>query len=155
VTLTLSESRGHLVIDEHWDLLHHHALGRAGEAFVTGLERGELIAARCPSCRRTLLPPRSFCERCFEPTEFETFEARNGELLSFTIVRREFTGSPPVPFAFAYARLDGADTAIGAMLSGFDLDADAGRPEIQVGMAVVLEIGDEGAGIERLALRAG
>jgi uncharacterized OB-fold protein len=153
MTLRVTESRGHRVIEDRWDLVHHHALGKGGEAFVAGVERGELIAAVCPSCSRTLLPPRGFCERCFKHTEFEAFEARTGELLSFTIVRRAFTDGPPVPFAFGYVKLAGADTAIGAMFTDVDLRAKLGDPELRVGMEVELQIGSEGFGMERLRLR--
>lgn len=153
MSLKLVEFRGHPVIEDRWQLLHRHSVGTAGEAFLAGLERGELFAARCPACERTLLPPRSFCERCFVATEYVPFEGREGELLSFTIVRRPFTDSPETPFAIGYARLDGADTAIGALVDGVDLEAEVGEPALTVGMRVELAIGDEGDGLERLRLR--
>ncbi len=152
MTLKLEEYRGHPVIEDRWELLHRHSLGRAGEAFWSALDEGRLIAARCPSCERTLLPPRIFCERCFEETDLVDFPGRVGELLSFTIVRREFTDSPPVPFAIGYARLDGCDTAIGALVAGVDLDQELGDPPLRIGMPVELAIGETGLGIDRLRL---
>lgn len=148
----ISEYRGHPVIEDRWDMLHRHPLGRAGEALVSGLERGELVAARCPACMRVLLPPRSFCERCFVETELVAFEGRLGTLLSFTVVRRPFTGSPEVPFAIGYARLDGADTAIGALVDDVDLGPEVGEPPLAVGMDVELVIRDDQTGIGRLRL---
>jgi uncharacterized OB-fold protein len=153
MSLNLSEFRGHPVIEDRWELLHRHALGRAGEAFITGLERGELIAAHCPACNRTLLPPRGFCERCFVATELAPFPIRSGELLSFTIVRRPFSGSPDAPFAIGYARLSGAHTAIGALIDGVDLGPELGEPVLSVGMAVELVLGEVGSGTDRLKLR--
>lgn len=151
MTLRPGEHRGRLVIEDRWDLLHRHALGRAGEAFVRGVERDALVAARCPGCERVLLPPRIFCERCFRATELLDFEGRTGELLSFTIVRRGFVDSPPVPYAIGYVRLDGADTAFGAPLEGFDPERPDGG--LTVGMRVELVIGGEGFGMERIRLR--
>jgi hypothetical protein len=148
----ISEYRGHPVIEDRWDMLHRHPLGRAGEALVSGLEHGELVAARCPACARVLLPPRTFCERCFAETELVTFEGRRGTLLSFTVVRRPFTGSPEVPFAIGYARLEGADTAIGALVDGVDLGPEVGEPPLAVGMDVELVIRDDQTGIGRLRL---
>jgi len=148
----ISDHRGHPVIEDRWDMLHRHPLGRAGEALVSGLERGELVAARCPECSRVLLPPRTFCERCFARTELVTFDGRLGTLLSFTVVRRRFTGSPEVPFAIGYALLEGADTAIGALVDGVDLDPEVGDPPLAVGMAVELVIRDDDTGIGRLRL---
>ena len=40
-------------------------------------------------------------------TELEDVAARTGELLSFTVVRHGFTGSPPVPYGIAYGLLAG------------------------------------------------
>lgn len=151
MTLRPVEQRGHLALEDRWALLHRHALGRAGEAFARGVERGALVAARCPGCARVLLPPRVFCERCFRATELLDFEGREGDLLSFTVVRQAFTDSPPVPFAIGYARLDGADTAFGALLEGFDPVREDGG--LHVGMRVVLEIGGAGFGMERARLR--
>lgn len=153
MTLELVELRGHPAIEDRWNLLHRHSVGAAGEAFLDGLGRGELIAARCPSCERTLVPPRSFCERCFTATEYVPFEQRHGELLSFTIVRRPFAESPETPFAIGYARLVGASTAIGALVDGVDLGPETGEPPLVVGMTVRLAIADRGAGFDRLRLQ--
>ena len=144
------EFRGHVALEDTWDLVHRHALGRAGEAFVAALEERRLLAARCPGCARVLLPPRSFCERCFVTTELAEFPGRAGELLTFTVVRHGFEGSPEVPYAIGYARLDGADSALGALVEGFDAEADDGA--LRVGMRVELRIGEQGFGMERLRL---
>ena len=150
MTLRPVEVRGHLALEEHWDLRHRHALGRAGEAFARGVERGAIVAARCASCRRVLLPPRVFCERCFCDTELFDFESREGELLSFTVVRMPFAGSPPTPFGIAYARLDGSDTALGALV---EIDPDQADGGLVIGTRVELAILDSGFGMERLRFR--
>ena len=144
------EFRGHVALEDTWDLVHRHALGRAGEAFVAALDEGRLLAARCPGCERVLLPPRIFCERCFIATELVDFAARNGELLTFTIVRHGFEGSPEVPYAIGCARLEGADSALGSLVEGFDPDAPDGA--LRVGMPVELRIAESGFGMERLRL---
>lgn len=143
--------RGGLALEDRWDLLHRHALGKAGSAFVEGLERGVLVAARCDACARVLLPPRVFCERCFRPVELLEFEGRSGELLTFTVVRRAFTGSPPVPYAIGYVRLDGVDTALGALIDG--VDPDEAQRVLRVGMRAELVVGETGFGIERVRIR--
>lgn len=152
MTLVLTDFRGHPVIEDRWNLLHRHALGKAGTAFVEGLDEHKLIASSCPSCSRTLLPPRVFCERCFEATRFVEFAERHGELLSFTIVRRAFTGSPPVPFAVGYAKLEGADTAMGALIANVDLTPETGAPPLTVGLPVEVLITDDGVGTMRLRI---
>ena len=37
--------------------------------FLDGLAEGTVLATVCPSCARTLVPPRAFCERCFRPID--------------------------------------------------------------------------------------
>jgi uncharacterized OB-fold protein len=151
MTLEPVERDGHLVLEDRWNLLHRHALGRVGEAFARGVEEGRLVAARCDGCERVLLPPRGFCERCFQETSLVDFPGRAGELLAFTLVRLGFAGSPPAPYAIAYARLDGSDTALGALVESFDGEqADGG---LTVGMRVELVIAERGFGMERLRLR--
>jgi uncharacterized OB-fold protein len=151
VTLRPIEIEGHLALEDRWNLLHRHPLGRAGETFARGLDRGVLVGARCPACGRTLLPPRSFCERCFEATELVDIESGEGELLAFTIVRHGFDGSPDVPYAIAYVRMDGADTALGALLEGFDpAEPDGG---LRIGQRVAVTIAATGFGIERVRYR--
>ena len=43
--------------------------GAAMGRFLDGLAEGTLLATVCPSCARTLVPPRAFCERCFRPID--------------------------------------------------------------------------------------
>jgi uncharacterized OB-fold protein len=151
MTLEPVERHGHIALEDRWSLLHRHALGRAGEEFARGVEEGRLVAARCDGCARVLLPPRGFCERCFQETSLVDFPGRTGELLAFTVVRLGFAGSPPVPYAIAYARLDGADTALGALVEEIDEELDDGG--LAVGGRVELVIGEHGFGMERLRLR--
>jgi hypothetical protein len=48
---------------------HRYTVGLAGERFFREMrDRGRLLASRCPSCRQAFLPPRIYCERCFEET---------------------------------------------------------------------------------------
>jgi uncharacterized OB-fold protein len=151
MSLETIEQHGHLALEDRWDLVHRHALGRAGEAFARGVERGAIVAARCPQCRRVLLPPRTFCERCFVATVLVELPGRDGELFSFTIVRHGFAGSPPVPYAIGYALLDGADTCFGALVDGFDPALVDGG--LTFGMLVELTIGADGFGMERVRWR--
>jgi len=37
--------------------------------YLAGLKRGQILGAYCPSCRKTVVPPRTVCEGCFRPIE--------------------------------------------------------------------------------------
>lgn len=48
---------------------HRYTLGVAGERFFKEMrDAGRLLASRCPVCREAFLPPKIYCERCFEET---------------------------------------------------------------------------------------
>ncbi|MCZ6688174.1 MAG: zinc ribbon domain-containing protein, partial [Planctomycetota bacterium] len=35
--------------------------------YLDGLRAGEIRGSHCPQCKRTVVPPRAFCEICFSP----------------------------------------------------------------------------------------
>ena len=45
----------------HWDA------GLAMSRYLDGLKQGKITGVRCPECRRTMVPPRTFCELCYRP----------------------------------------------------------------------------------------
>jgi uncharacterized OB-fold protein len=108
-------------IVEHWDLTYRHSAGIVASEFFAALEEGRILGRRCPSCGRVLLPPRPFCDRCYVDTEEWVEVATAGVLETFTIVYAKFAGLPDPPYAIAYVRLAGADTAILNYVRGLDL----------------------------------
>jgi acetyl-CoA C-acetyltransferase len=56
-------------VEERFDASYRWDAGRAMGAFLDGLADARIAATTCSSCGRTLVPPRSFCERCFRPTD--------------------------------------------------------------------------------------
>src|SRR5438874_245909 len=110
-------------IIEHWDLTYRHSAGVVASEFFRALEEeGRILARRCPSCTRALLPPRPFCDRCYVDTEDWIEVGDAGVLETFTIVFAKFAGLPDPPYAIAYVRLERADTAILNYVRGLDLD---------------------------------
>jgi len=59
VLFTYDEMRGEFA----WDT------GIGIGAYLAGLKRGQILGAYCPSCRKTVVPPRVVCEWCFRPIE--------------------------------------------------------------------------------------
>lgn len=54
------------------DRLRAHYSWDAGPAigrYLDGLREGRILGVRCRRCERTVVPPRSFCERCFGPMD--------------------------------------------------------------------------------------
>lgn len=95
---------------------YRYSVGRAGTRFFTELkERRRFFGQRCGKCRRVYVPPRPVCGPCFEPLSEWVEVGPPGTLSAFTILRFAFidpeTGkTKPVPYVYAFIRLDGADT---------------------------------------------
>ena len=117
-----STDSGQIKISSSWALEFEHAAGHAAERFLRALGDGVLLASPCPQCERVLCPPRDFCERCFVRTSDDWQEVGpSGVVEAFTVVHAAFEGYRKPPYGVAYVRPDGASTALGNFLEGFDL----------------------------------
>ncbi len=94
--------------------------GVANTAFFESLrDRGTFLGARCEECGITYVPPRMFCERCFEEPVTFVDCGPEGELLSFTVGHVGIDGDPlPEPVTLGLVKLDGADTVLMHYLIG-------------------------------------
>lgn len=112
-------------IPGRWDIPYVYSVGETAGRFLQGLTERKLMGTHCPNCRRTFVPPRSFCEECFIPLkEWRTLGAE-GTIEAATIVSEPFAGMPPPPYALGYVKLDGADTALGNFIRGIDFSDQA------------------------------
>ena len=130
-----------VVVPGRWEVPYAHDIGKTASRFFVELrDNARLMATKCPSCGRVLLPPRSFCERCFVSLEEHWVEVgQEGTLEAFTIVTKDysFTGMPDPPFVICLVRLGGASTSIPQRLLGVDT-SDPRRlvRELRAGMRV-------------------
>lgn len=125
--MTRHEDAAGITIPGSWRLDFEYAAGAAATRFLLALrDEQRITASPCPRCGRVLAPPREFCERCFVRTSEDWRTVGPGGVLeAFTVTYAAFPGYPPPPYAIAFARPDGADTAIGNLLVGVDLDDPA------------------------------
>ncbi len=64
-----------------------YTAGIAGERFFRSLkEEGTLLATYCPKCELLLLPPKIYCENCFEELREWRKVKNEGILKSYTIL---------------------------------------------------------------------
>ena len=109
-------------IRAHWDLVYDHSIGLIASHFFDELKENQRILGRCcPNCRRVLVPPRFFCDRCYVETKDWIEVGKEGVIEAFTIIYQHFKGLPEPPYALAYVLLKGADTAMAGMARGIDL----------------------------------
>jgi uncharacterized OB-fold protein len=109
------------VIEDQWTARYTYSVGKVAAKFLEGLKQKKILATRCSKSGMTYLPPRAYCERSFELCDSWEEAALEGVIEVATITTVGFEGSPKAPYALAYVRLDGVDTAIGGYVQGMDL----------------------------------
>lgn len=59
------------VITTSWDpkASYRWDTGVAIGKYLAALKEGRLLGIHCPHCKRTVIPPRAFCEVCFKPVD--------------------------------------------------------------------------------------
>ena len=80
-------------------IYHRYTLGVAGERFFKAMrDDRQLLASPCPKCRERLLPPKMYCERCFEETSDDWTPVDGpGYVRSFTVVHKSLEEEPLDP----------------------------------------------------------
>ncbi len=61
------------------------AAGVAISRFLTELKGGKIVARKCHTCERILVPPRMYCEQCYRPTDEWVQVKDTGTVNTFSI----------------------------------------------------------------------
>ena len=87
-----------------------YTVGDAGEKFFKNLkEKGVFTGAKCPVCSKVYLPPRIYCEECFEEIKEFPKLPLTGKIETFTIIKEDIEGKPfNERRAVAFVRIDGS-----------------------------------------------
>jgi len=136
-----------LVIPAEWHVRYNYPAGETGSRFFAALRDKKIMATRCSTSGISYLPPRAYCERSFAPCN-EWVEAKHsGTIEAATIVSAAFENLPTPPYAIAYVRLDGVDTALLNFVRGIDLSrVDAAAKRLAPGARVRVVFADERQG---------
>ena len=114
-------------------IYHRYTLGVAGERFFKAMrDDRQIMVSPCPRCRRRLLPPKMYCQQCFEKTsdQWEVL-AGPGYVRSFTVVHRSLEEEPlEVPEVVVLVSWDGVRGGLLHRLREVD------PAEVSIGMAV-------------------
>ena len=90
-----------------------YTVGISGEKFFSGLKEQKIIGNTCEACNFTYLPPKMFCEDCFDELGDETYkELKNeGEVVSSSEVFYDFRGDKlSEPYFMGLIKVDGSNT---------------------------------------------
>jgi uncharacterized OB-fold protein len=133
---------------ETWNITYDHALGETASYFFTQIrDNAKIYGRRDARSGRVLVPPRAFSDQSLEPTKEWVEVGPGGQIEAFTIVYEAFRGLPDPPYAFGYVMLDGADTAIGGLFKGIDLeDPAAAAKRLAIGTRVMTKFADQRKG---------
>lgn len=109
-----------------------YSYGIAGERFFREIKNnGRLMAAKCNKCKLTYLPPRLYCEECFEKLEAWTALKVKGQIDSYTIAHVSGDGKRlQEPKILAFIKFDRIK---GGMIHWAD---NLGRRKVVIGMKV-------------------
>ncbi|MGQ9598832.1 MAG: Zn-ribbon domain-containing OB-fold protein [Anaerolineae bacterium] len=105
------------------------AIGR----YLAELKEGRLIGVHCRRCRRTVIPPRTFCEWCFRPMDQWVTLPDTGTVNTFSLCyvtwdMRSLT-QPEIP---AVIDIDGTHPPVGILHLLGEVEPQA----VQIGMRV-------------------
>lgn len=107
--------------------------GVAIGAYLAGLKRGEILGSYCPTCRKTVVPPRTVCEQCFHPMDEYLPLLDSGTVNTFSLcyvtwdVQR--IQEPEIP---AVIEIDGASPGHGILHKLGEVDPQAVRMGMRV-----------------------
>jgi uncharacterized OB-fold protein len=126
-----------------WNIPYEYTIGTFASAFFEALKGHRILGCKCPGCGEVSVPPKSFCEPCFIPIEELVEVGSAGTIEAVTVVTAPFAGSPPVPYAVAYVRLDGATSSIANYVHQVDLsDLETLPAQLKIGAPVGVVFGD-------------
>ncbi len=121
--LSAEEIRDNKVFTVRWtpNLKYAWDNGPDLRRYLKELKNGRIIAKKCRSCRRTLIPPRMFCELCWRPTDEWVYVQDTGVVNTFVIShvdwkaeRLDIKGGVR-PFTPAVIEIDGASKGMGIL----------------------------------------
>ena len=121
------------MVDTEPNLRYAWDTGVAIGRFLAELKKGRIVGRYCHRCRRTMVPPRMFCEQCFRPTDRWVVLEDSGRVNTYSIsyIRWDATRvkEPTIP---AVIDIDGASKGMGIM----HLLGEVKPEDVQVGMRV-------------------
>jgi len=122
-----------LILEDEPNIRYAWDTGIAIGRFLAELKKGRLVGRQCHRCRRTMVPPRMFCEQCFRPTDRWVVLADSGRVNTYSISYIRWDASrvkePTIP---AVIEIDGASKGMGIM----HFLGDVKPEDVQVGMRV-------------------
>ena len=135
VYLRESDFRDKNVLFNEWNPNAQYAwdAGVAIGRYLAELKEGRLIGVHCKKCKRTVIPPRNFCEWCFRPMDDWVHLPETGTVNTFSLCYvtwdMQVLTDPEIP---AVIDIDGTSPPVGIMHKLDEVDPKAVRIGMQV-----------------------
>jgi len=109
-----------------------YTAGIAGERFFREIkDNARIVGTKCEKCEVTYVPPKIYCERCFERLENYIDVGTKGTVHTFTICYENVDGTKKEePTIIAMVKIDGTD---GGLIHWLD---EVHPKEVKIGMSV-------------------
>lgn len=119
-----------------WHIPFEVTLGESYARFLEGLKQKKIIGNICPKCNGLYVPPRPFCDKCFEvPTAWvETDGIAIVE--SFTVTYVKFLGLPEPPHVTGILKVGDSVTNLLHRIGGIHYDDPMELQDLKVGTKV-------------------
>ena len=116
----------------HMETDYLYTAGIAGDRFFKELkENAKIFGAKCGKCGIVYVPPRIYCERCFERLEEWLEVGSTGSVFTYTTAHVDEKGSRlEKPTIWAFVKIDGTDGGFVHKLREVDLK------DVKIGMRV-------------------
>ncbi len=121
---------------------YHWWAGETASRFFTAIrDEQKFVGVKCLKCGKVYLPPRKTCPTCFRENEEWVELSTEGEVVSFTVARRQFAAMPKkAPVIYGLIKLGGADTAMLHMLGEVEPSS------VRIGMRVCAKFSENRSG---------
>jgi len=121
---------------------YNYSAGTVGSRFLVQLrDNKKITGAKCPTCNRVYVPPKSNCQFCFDKLESFIDVSDMGTLQTYTVISSPQSYYPlQPPFVLGVIKLDGVDTGLVHVLGEVDFE------EVGIGMRVKAVFRDERVG---------
>lgn len=102
------------------------SVGKYGSRLLNEIkENKRFVGIKCPKCSKVYIPPRKVCGACYVAMDEIVPLSDEGEIVTCAIIEFGFvdpsTGfQQPVPYGYAFIKLDGADTMIPHFIDSTD-----------------------------------
>lgn len=107
--------------------------GMAMSRFLEELKNGKIIATTCNKCKRIMVPPRIYCEKCFKPTDGWKYVKDTGTINTYSVSYLAADATRlKEPILVAIIDLDGASEGLGIIHKLGEIDPK----EVEFGMKV-------------------